>query len=159
MIEVREATVDDAQAIGAVLDALVAAGKRSKRSDAAFALAHYVTDPERIRCSVAVGENGTIVGFQSLKHAREGNPYDTPVGWGIIGTHVRPSAAGRGVGRALFVASLEAARAAGIEKIEAFIGAGNAEGLGYYERMGFRTYREPDGVVAKAFDVPPKPHA
>jgi GNAT superfamily N-acetyltransferase len=150
---VREATVADADGVSAVLTELVAAGKRSKASDRDFALSHYIADPQRIRCSVAVDEDGTILGFQSLKHARAGNPYDTPIGWGIIGTHVRPSAARRGVGRALFAASAAAARAAGVEKIEAFIGANNPQALTYYEAMGFRTYREPEGVVAKVFVV------
>jgi len=148
---VREADVDDAEGVSDVLTELVAAGKRSKASDPGFALNHYIADPDRILCSVAVDDDGTILGFQSLKHAREGNPYGTPVGWGIIGTHVRPTAARRGVGRALFAASEAAARGARIEKIEAFIGANNAQGLTYYEAMGFRTYREPEGVVAKMF--------
>ena len=117
---VREANVDDADGVSGVLTELLAAGKRSKASDPGFALNHYIADPDRILCSVAVDDDGTILGFQSLKHAREGNPYGTPVGWGIIGTHVRPTAARRGVGRALFAVSEAAARGAGIEKLHCY---------------------------------------
>lgn len=150
---VRPATEADAEGMSGVLSELVAAGKRRKASDAEFALTHYITDPDRIECSVAEDTNGRILGFQSLKLARDGNPYGTPKGWGIIGTHVRPSAARRGVGRALFAATREAARKAGLTRIEAFIGAGNETALSYYEAMGFRTYREAEGAVPKVFEV------
>lgn len=148
-MKIREAAAADAQDMSDVLEELVSAGKRSNRADREFVLSRYITDPNRIRCSVALDEDGTILGFQSLKWAREGNPYDTPVGWGIIGTHVRPSAARRGVGRALFAASETAARDAGLTEIEAFIGSDNQAALIYYEAMGFGAYRWPDGVVAK----------
>ena len=139
--------------MGAVLEELVLANKRTKRSDPEFARAHYVKHPDRLECVVAEDENGAVLGFQSLKIAREGNAYGTPVGWGIIGTHIRPSAARRGVGTRLFAATREAARRAGLAAIEAYIGAGNAEAQAYYEAMGFRTYRHADGVVAKAYEI------
>ncbi|RLK00608.1 GNAT family N-acetyltransferase [Ruegeria conchae] len=151
---IREAVEADADGIAKVLTELVAAGKRSKDSNAAFALGHYISDPERIRCSVAVTPNGEILGFQSLKLATENNPYEVAVGWGIIGTHIRPSAARRGVGRALFESTLEAARYKGLPAIDATIGAANPEGLGYYEAMGFREYRRMEGAICKIFHVP-----
>lgn len=91
-----------------------------------------------------------MLGFQSLKVAREGNPYETPLGWGIIGTHVRPSAARMGVGSRLFAATLQAAREARLPAIEAYIGEQNRAALAYYETLGFRTYRRSDGIVCKA---------
>lgn len=143
---VRPAKPDDAKGVSAVLQALVAAGKRRKAADPDFALSHYIAHAGQIRCSLAVDEDGRVLGFQSLKRAEPGNPYDTPVGWGIIGTHVRPDAARRGVGRALFAATLEAAQAARLPAIEAFISAGNAGAIAYYGSLGFETYRPVDGV-------------
>jgi ribosomal protein S18 acetylase RimI-like enzyme len=125
-----------------------------KNSDPGFVLRHYINHPDRIQCSVAIDDKGGILGFQSLKIARQTNPYGTPVGWGIIGTHVRPTAARRGVGRCLFSASQHAARSSGLEKIEAFIGADNEAALTYYEAMGFRSYRRKDGAICKAYEVP-----
>jgi ribosomal protein S18 acetylase RimI-like enzyme len=89
------------------------------------------------------------LGFQSLLRAAAGNRYDVPVGWGIIGTHIGPRAQRRGVGSALFAASREAALAARLTRIDATIAADNATGLGYYEAMGFRTYRA-GGTGAKS---------
>ncbi|WP_299153669.1 GNAT family N-acetyltransferase [uncultured Tateyamaria sp.] len=152
-MEIRSATSDDAESISDVLKELVTAMKRTKPSDPDFARHHYIDHPDQIRCSIAVDEDGTILGFQSLKTADEGNPYGTPVGWGIIGTHVRPSAARRGVGKELFHSTHDAARRAGIRKIEAFIGEGNGAAIAYYEAIGFRTCRTADGAVCKSFEI------
>ncbi|RVV98917.1 GNAT family N-acetyltransferase [Mesobaculum littorinae] len=143
---IRPATSDDADAVSLVLRDLVAAGKRQKASDPDFARANYITHPDEIRCSLAIDEAGEVMGFQSLRRASEGNPYGTPSGWGIIGTHIRPTSARRGVGRRLFAATLEAARTAGVPAIEAFIAATNAEGIAYYAALGFETYRPVYGV-------------
>ena len=136
-----------------VLEDLLVAGRRTKRADADFVAAHYLEHAHRVNCFVAIGDDGTLLGFQSLKRAAEGNPYETPVGWGIIGTHVRPAAARMGVGSQLFAATLEAARKAKLPAIEAYIGEQNAAALAYYEALGFRTYRRSDGVVCKAFQI------
>ena len=149
---VREAVLTDAQGISEVLWDIAAAGKRNKRCDVDFAREHYVADPDRIRCSVAFQEE-QVLGFQSLKWAVENNPYGAPVGWGVIGTHIRPSAARRGVGRALFHATLLAARESGLPAIDATISATNAEGLAYYSAMGFVDYREHEGAQCKSFCV------
>lgn len=152
-MNVRRADAADAQGMASVLEALVLAGKRRKRADAAFVLAHYIEHANTIRCHVALDAKGEILGFQSLKRASPGNPYGTPVGWGIIGTHVAPSAARRGVGRHLFAASKEAAQRVGIKTIEALIGVGNAEGLAFYEALGFRTISADDKACRKVFEV------
>ena len=151
-IEIREEILADAESISGVLREIAAAGKRSKPSDVDFARLHYVNDPDRIRCSVAV-HDGRILGFQSLKWAVEGNPYGAPVGWGVIGTHIRPSAARRGVGRALFRETLLAARDHDLPAIDATIAATNAEGLAYYAAMGFVDYRQVDGARCKRFSI------
>ena len=156
---IRPAHGRDAEGIAAVLEALVKVGKRNKRSDAAFALSHYIEHPSRIQCVVAAASDGEIVGFQSLKMSLIGNEYGTPPGWAIIGTHVSPKAARRGIGKALFQATCKAAQASGVPAIEAFVGVANAEGQDYYDAMGFRNYRTVEGAVCKSIDVLPRPNA
>ncbi|WP_170783027.1 GNAT family N-acetyltransferase [Ruegeria lacuscaerulensis] len=148
----RQATSYDAPGIAGVLQALVLADKRSKPADAGFAETHYVSHPGQIQCLLAL-DGDEVLGFQSLKQAVEGNPYGAPVGWGLIGTHIRPSTARRGVGRALFQETLKAARAAGLVAIDATIGVNNAEGLAYYQAMGFVDYRRIDGARCKSFTL------
>jgi ribosomal protein S18 acetylase RimI-like enzyme len=152
-VEIREAAASDAEAMSDVLQELVAAGKRNRAADAHFALCHYIRHPHRLNCFIAIGDDGSILGFQSLKLAREGNPYETPIGWGIIGTHVRPSAARIGVGSRLFTATVGGARNAGLPAIEAYIGEQNSAALAYYEALGFRTYRRSEGVICKSYQV------
>jgi GNAT superfamily N-acetyltransferase len=153
-MRIRAAQPSDATAMSEMLQRLVAAGKRTSRADEGFVLQTYITDPHRIVCSLAEDETGQLLGFQSMKLATDGNPYGTPTGWGIIGTHVSPLAARRGVGSGLFEVTRKAAVEAGIPRIEAFIGATNIEGQNYYEKMGFRTYRTTESAVCKCYQVP-----
>ena len=104
---------------------------------------------DQLSCFVAVDDAGGIIGFQSLKLAVEGNPYGVAVGWGVIGTYVRLAIGRRGVGRALFASTLRAARGADLAAVDATIGDWNGPALGYYEAMGFRTYKAGAGVVSK----------
>ena len=149
---IRQGGVEDIEQMSAFLQQLTASGKRTSPDDVDFVRANYIEDPDGIRCSVAEDED-VILGFQSLKRARAGNKWGVEPGWGIIGTHIRPSAARRGVGRALFATTRQVARDAGLSFIDASIAATNPEALAYYEAMGFRTYRTPDGLICKRFDV------
>ena len=142
-----------------VLEELIAAGKRSRAGDVGFVRSHYIEHPHRVQCLVALDDGGRIVGFQSLKLAHEGNSYGTPVGWGIIGTHVMTTAAGKGFGSRLFRETLKKAREANLPAIEAYIGNENAVGLAYYEALGFRAYRHSDGITCKSFQVSRRPAA
>lgn len=148
----RDGTVDDVPQMSAFLKELTAAGKRKSPDDEDHVRDYYVTSPDRL-CLTVAEEDGVILGFQSLKRAWAGNPWGVAAGWGIIGTHIRPSAARRGVGRALFSVTAEAARAAGVVSVDASIGATNPEGLAYYDAMGFRTYRTPEGLICKRLDL------
>ncbi|MBF9048624.1 GNAT family N-acetyltransferase [Roseobacter sp. HKCCD9010] len=134
---VRDGTIEDVEQISAFLQQLTASGKRTRPDDEAFVRANYIEDADKICCAVAE-EDGVVLGFQSLKRARAGNEWGVEPGWGIIGTHIRPSAARRD---------------AGLAHIDATIGATNPEALSYYEAMGFQTYRTPEGSVCKRFDV------
>lgn len=152
-MDIRMAAIDDAAAMSRVLREIIAHTGRQRPHDEAFVIAHYIANPASIRCTLASGDDGDIFGFQSLVRAAPGNRYDVPVGWGIIGTHISPRAHRRGVGRALFQSSREAAERAGLQNIDAYIGADNQTALHYYDAMGFRTYRTPEGVVQKAYSV------
>ena len=152
-MEIREARVSDADAISDVLEELVRSGNRTKAADAKFALSHYIRHPDRLHCFVAVADNGRILGLQSLKLAGASNPYGTPTGWGIIGTHVRPSAARMGIGSRLFAATLAGAREAKLPAIEAYIGEGNSAALDYYEALGFKDYRRSEGAICKVYQL------
>ncbi len=147
--DIREAGRADCDAMSEVLEELIAAGQRVKRGDAPFALSHYIQHPHRLHCLVAIDGAGKLLGFQSLKLAHDGNPYGTPAGWGIIGTHVRPSAARAGVGSRLSASTLHAAQRDGLPAIEAYIDERNSAALAYYDAVGFQTCRRPAGIVCK----------
>ena len=147
-MRIRTAELNDADGISDVLVALVRVGAREKRADAEFAVAHYIAHPDQIRCSIAE-DAGRIVGFQSLKLAREANACDTPQGYGIIGTHIRPDWSRRGAGRYLFDMTHQAAREAGIPAIETCIHENNSAGLAFYAALGFVGYRRFQGSDCK----------
>lgn len=151
-MQIRDAVIGDVEQMSAFLKELTASGKRTSPDDESFVQAYYIEDSAKIRCSVAE-DDGVILGFQSLKLAEPGNSWGVEPGWGIIGTHIRPSASRRGLGRALFDVSRLAAEKAGIGNIDATIAATNPEALAYYEAMGFETYRTPDGLICKRFAV------
>lgn len=136
-----------------VLREIIAHTGRDRPNDDIFVTRQYIANPANIRCTLAIDDEGGVLGFQSLVRAEAGNRYHVPAGWGIIGTHISPRAHRRGVGSALFRSSREAAEQAGVEKIDACIGADNPAGLRYYEAMGFRTYRTPEGIVQKVYSV------
>lgn len=152
-MKIRDATLADVPSMSAILRELTARGRRTSPDDEAFVRANYIESPHKVRCSVTEDEDGTVLGFQSLKVADEGNPWGVPPGWGIIGTHIHPAAARRGVGRALFGVTRAAAAEAGLTDVDATIAATNVEGLAYYEAMGFRTYRTPEGRICKRLRV------
>ena len=150
---IRPAQKEDAAGVAGVLHDLVIAGKRSKRHDLEFALAHYITHLNKIECHVAESEDGRILGFQSIKLAKSGNEYGAAAGWALIGTHITPKAARRGIGKALFAFTLRAARKAHVPAIEAFIGQSNLAGQAYYDALGFVDYRRTEDAICKSFNL------
>lgn len=152
-MKVRQARMGDAPEISAFLQELVALGKRTSQSNQAFVRANYIEHRDNIQCTVAEDEDGRILGFQILKIASEGNVFGVSPGWGIIGTHVRPEAARRGVGKTLFATTHKVAKKVGISKIDATISSSNADGLAYYDAIGFRTYRTPTDKVCKYYEI------
>ncbi len=149
----RQAKAEDAAEVSTFLNALVVLGKRRLPADEDFVRDVYIGHADNIACSVAEDGDGTLLGIQILLRATEGNPYGVAPGWGIIGTHVNPKAARRGVGRKLFATTQAAAEEAGLHKIEATIGAKSPDALAYYDSMGFETFASDDEKVRKSFAV------
>lgn len=100
--------------------------------------AAYVTGPGVLCCHVA--EDGGILGFQAV-----GQWDGLPPGWGDIGTFVDPDVQARGIGAALFAATLAACRRAGLTAINAMIRADNVPGLAYHARTGFADHAADPG--------------
>ncbi len=98
---------------------------------AGFAAA-YVDGADLICCNVALDQNGAVAGFQWLGR----NPR-LPADCADIASFARRSNPVKGIGRAMFPVTCDAARAAGFAQINATIRADNTPGLGYYSAMGF----------------------
>ena len=152
-MRVRQATEADVDGMCAVLAPILKRWGSERRSDPAHVRAHYVTNPDRLSCAVALDDAGTVVGFQSLKLARAGNVYDVPAGWGIIGTYVADTTTGQGIGRALFAESRKHAISYGLRSIDATIGAQNTGAQAFYAAMGFVRYRELPGAIGARCDL------
>ncbi|BDG72440.1 GNAT family N-acetyltransferase [Roseomonas fluvialis] len=153
---IRPATAADAPGMSRVLRDIVAWNGRARETGPEHVLATYVRHPSGLLCSVACEADGAVLGFQSMLSAAADNAYGTPEGWGIIGTHIAPGAHGRGIGRALFAASLDAAQQASLTRIEALIAADNNGAQAFYESLGFRTRVADADYLRKVFVVAPR---
>lgn len=154
-MKVRPDTPADSEGMSIILREILATWKSSRPCSIEHVRSFYVEHPDRIECSVAESDKGDILGFQSLKLAREGNDWGVPPGWGVIGTYVKLGAGRQGIGRALFAATMQSAQRARLPSIDAMIGEHNDLGLAYYEAMGFRTYRRQPGMISKVYMVFP----
>lgn len=149
-LSVRPARPADAAAMAELINVIIAIGGTTAYEepfDATSMDAAYISLPHLVSCFVAEDDD-EIVGFQGLM--RSFDPEDPlPDGWATIGTFARVGLTQRGVGGALFAATLEAARAANIAVIDATIRADNAGGLAFYSRQGFVDYDRLVGVPLK----------
>ena len=91
-------------------------------------------------------EGGRIVGGVSVQRP---GPSLLAQG-GSLGIGVHPDVQGRGVGRQLMVAAMQAARAAGVERLELGVRADNPRAIRLYESLGFVT----EGVRARFVRLP-----
>ena len=160
---IRPATPDDAAAMTALQNAIIAIGGTTAHQHPkteAKVRADYIDGPGTVSCVVAQ-EDGRLIGFQAV-----GISPSLPVGWGDIGTFVALDLQAKGIGGALFAASVAAARAAGLQVLNATIRADNTPGLAYYRRIGFVDYaHDADwaledgrkvGRVSRRFDLEPE---
>ncbi|QDA35936.1 GNAT family N-acetyltransferase (plasmid) [Paracoccus liaowanqingii] len=102
----------------------------------------FISPPQGISCYV-VCEGSCVLGFQALKWANQDWPGENtlPQDWAIISTYVKQSHHGRGVGAALFVKTLLAARTARVRWIDATVRRKNIECLAFYASLGFEDYK------------------
>lgn len=152
MVDIRQARDADVEDMVEVQNAIFRAGSRSSPVDADTVRERYLDMSYRVACTVAEQE-GRVMAFQSLKWAWPGNPYGLSGDWGVIGTHVHPEAGRSGLGRRSFEVSLAAAQAAGMEHVDASIGADNAPALSYYRAMGFVPYLRRGDAIAHRLDL------
>jgi len=84
---------------------------------------------------VARGADGELLGWAALSRVSSRAVYS---GVGAVSIYVAPAHAGRGIGRALLEALIEAAERAGLWTLEAGIFPENRASLALHERCGFK---------------------
>lgn len=148
-IGIRKALPSDAATMASLLNEIIERGGTTACEtpfSAETMQTTYITSPNLISCVVAE-DRSDLLGFQGLFASEADDPL--PSDWGLIATFVDVRSTGRGIGRALFAATMEAARKAGIRTIDAKIRADNESGLAYYGRLGFWDYDRIVGVPLK----------
>jgi L-amino acid N-acyltransferase YncA len=140
MIEVRDARLDDAGGIVAVLNPIIAA-RVYTALDTVMSVEEERTFirefPARGVFHVAVDASADrIVGLQDVSpFADYTHAFDHV---GVIGTYVALDRQRQGIATQLFQATFEAAHRKGFEKIFTYVRADNDPGLRTYLRQGFR---------------------
>lgn len=136
---VREVCVDDAAAIVAIMNPIIAAGVYTA-FDTPFTIeseeAYIKNLSERAIFHVAIDRiTQRVVGFQSM------DPFATYTQAfahvGVVGTYVDLACRRQGIATALFKATFEAARRKGYEKLFTFVRADNPSALATYLTHGF----------------------
>jgi L-amino acid N-acyltransferase YncA len=140
MIDIRDVRVEDAEAIAAILNPIIAA-----RCFTSLDMTVTVEDerefirtfPSRGAFLAAVDTDlDRIVGFQDVSPFADFTHAFDHVG--IIGTYVDLNRRRQGIASRLFSATFTAARAKGYEKLFSYVRADNEAGLTAYLRQGFR---------------------
>lgn len=86
-------------------------------------------------CLIARGSSGEVLGWAALSHVSSRPVYR---GVGEVGIYVDPDCAGRGVGRVLLGALIEASERAGFWTLQAGIFPENVASIALHESCGFR---------------------
>jgi ribosomal protein S18 acetylase RimI-like enzyme len=138
LFQIRRAGVDDADGIATVLRSVVAERVHSAidRAWTAEQQRSYLASlSSREVFHVAIDGSRDIVGYQSLDLYSPILPSMAHVGQ--LGTFLMPAWRGRGVGRALFDATVQFAESAGYRKLVIQVRASNASAQAFYRRLGF----------------------
>jgi ribosomal protein S18 acetylase RimI-like enzyme len=126
MLSVRPMVEEDIPAALALWQGLPGIGLRD--ADSPPAIARYLR--RNPGCSFAAVADGELIGVSLAGHdGRRGYLHHVAV---------RPDRQKRGTGRRLVEACLAALKAEGIEKVNFWVKAGNADGLGFWNRLGGR---------------------
>lgn len=139
-LNIRPARHGDVPALTDLLNDIIRAGGTTAlelEMDERDVAQMFVEGKGVLACHVATAlDEDAPLGFQTIAR----HP-DLPADWCDIATFTRRGLQQAGLGRALFAATAEQARALGLSVINAAIRADNEGGLAYYGRMGFKTYR------------------
>ncbi|GAL03129.1 histone acetyltransferase HPA2 and related acetyltransferases [Photobacterium aphoticum] len=137
-ITVRQVTLDDAEGITLVLNPIVTEGKYTIL-DTTFTpeeekefIANF---PERGVFSVAVSEDGQVLGFQNVEPFADYTKAFDHVG--IIATYVSSEARGKGISKLLFAETFKIAQQKGYRKLFAYVLGDNDRALAAYTKQGF----------------------
>ncbi|GAA1778959.1 GNAT family N-acetyltransferase [Agromyces lapidis] len=133
---IRRAEFDDADALAAVLNGVIAEGGKTAidtpLTGSEFA-EWFITGSHCISCVVAVADDGAFLGFQALERFHE----ELPPGVADIATFVTAVSRGAGAGRGLFTATAAIAEEAGLRCLRAVIRRSNEDAIRYYRAIGF----------------------
>ncbi len=140
MIEIRDVRIEDAEAILAILNPIIAA-RCYTAMDIPFTVEverEFIrTFPPNGTFLVAVDTTlNRIVGFQNVSPFGSFTHAFDHVG--VIGTYVDLEQRRQGIATRLFAATFDAARRKGYEKFFSYVRADNEAGLQTYLRQGFR---------------------
>ena len=140
MIDVRDARVEDAEEILAILNPIIEA-RCYTAMDTPFTVEverEFIrTFPARGIFHIAIDSTShRIVGFQNVSPFEKFTHAFDHVG--VIGTYVDLERRRQGVARRLFQATFDAARRKGYEKLFSYVRADNTAGLHTYLSQGFR---------------------
>lgn len=136
---VRDVRPEDAAAIVAIMNPIIAAGVYTA-FDTPFTIeaeeAYIKALPARGVFHVAVDPaDQQVLGFQSMEpFATYTHAFDHV---GVLGTYVALGRRRQGIATALFDATFEAARRKGYEKLFTFVRADNPAALATYRKQGF----------------------
>jgi L-amino acid N-acyltransferase YncA len=139
-VSIREARPEDAEAIAAILNPIIATGEYTALDTPVTVEQEREFIVEFPECGVfhvaENPENGAAVGFQTLEpFATYTHAFDHV---GVIATFVDLQHHHRGVGSRLFAATIEAGRQRRYEKIFTYVRADNLAALAAYRKHGFR---------------------
>ena len=138
VIRIRRASVDDAEGIARVMNAVVAervhsAIDRAWNTDEQRRYLASLSSREAIH--VAVDGSGEVIGVQTLD--RYSPVLESMAHVAQLGTFLMPEWRGRGVGLALFHQTKPFATSAGYRKIVIYVRASNASAQSFYKGLGF----------------------
>jgi L-amino acid N-acyltransferase YncA len=139
---VRPAVSGDAAQMTRLLNTIIDAGGTTAYQtpfDVDKMRHHCINRPDLV-CSHVTISNGQLSGFQYVGWATSSDPM--PDGWAVIATFVGLDRGKMGIGQKLFSATRFAAKAAGVQVLDATIRGDNVGGLKYYGGLGFTDYAE-----------------
>lgn len=145
-LSVREATLEDANQMAELLNAIIEIGGTTAYLDPVTPryIANKMTNSGPRASWHVADEDGAVLGFQWAA------PHDQlPEDAADIASFVRVGAVGKGIGSRLFEATCAKTRALGYIWLNASIRSDNASGLTYYTKMGFTDWKiDPEAALS-----------